>query len=84
MTDIIGTDGTEIKSESELRKEQVLKVLKETMDVAKTSDDVTQVFVLVKVGKTYIRHSTHVDDTVSELGRIDLLKHDILMRANSK
>ena len=84
MTDIIGTAGKEIKSETELKKEDVIKVLKETMEVAKTSDNVTQVFVLLRVGDVYVRHSTQIDDTMSELGRVDLLKHDILNRMNQK
>ena len=44
----------------------------------------THVFVLLRVGNSYIRHSTQIDDTMSELGRIDLLKHDIINRMNQQ
>ena len=59
-------------------------MLEETKKVAEESDNVTQVFVLLRVGDVYVRHSTQIDDTMSELGRIDLLKHDILNRMNQK
>jgi len=65
-------------------KDNVIKVLEETKKVAEESDNVTQVFVLLRVGDVYVRHSTQIDDTMSELGRIDLLKHDILNRMNQK
>jgi hypothetical protein len=65
-------------------KDNVVKVLEETKKVAEESDNVTQVFVLLRVGDVYVRHSTQIDDTMSELGRIDLLKHDILNRMNQK
>ena len=65
-------------------KDNVIKVLEETKKVAEESDNVTQVFVLLRVGDVYVRHSTQIDDTMSELGRIDLLKHDILIRMNQK
>jgi hypothetical protein len=84
MTDIIGTDGKEIKSESKMKKDKVLKVLEETLLVAKESKEVEQVFVLVKIKGVYVRHSTQIDDVPSELGRIDMLKNDILTRANSR
>ena len=84
MTDIIGTDGKEIKSESEMKKDKVIKVLEETLLVAKENKEVEQVFVLIKINGVYVRHSTQIEDIPSELGRIDTLKHDILMRANSK
>ena len=84
MTDIIRTDGKEIKSESEMKKDKVIKVLEETLLVAKENKEVEQVFVLIKINGVYVRHSTQIEDIPSELGRIDTLKHDILMRANSK
>jgi hypothetical protein len=65
-------------------KDNVVKVLEETKKVAEESDNVTQVFVLLRVGDVYVRHSTQIDDTMSEIGRIDLLKHDILNRMNQK
>ena len=65
-------------------KDNVIKVLEETKKEAEESDNVTQVFVLLRVGDVYVRHSTQIDDTMSELGRIDLLKHDILNRMNQK
>jgi hypothetical protein len=65
-------------------KENVMKILDETKKVAEDNDEVTHVFVLLRVGNSYIRHSTQMDDTMSELGRIDLLKHDIINRMNQQ
>ena len=65
-------------------KRNVIKILDETKKVAEDNDEVTHVFVLLRVGNSYIRHSTQIDDTMSELGRIDLLKHDIINRMNQQ
>ena len=67
-----------------MKKDKVIKVLEETLLVAKENKEVEQVFVLIKINGVYVRHSTQIEDIPSELGRIDTLKHDILMRANSK
>jgi|TARA_B100001093_G_C26467818_1_gene859232 hypothetical protein len=80
MTDIIGTDGKEIKSESELRKDEVLKLLKHASENVNKCKNVEGCIVLLKMNGDYARYSTTIDDIVKEVGQLEMLKTDIINR----
>ena len=76
------TDLVEVANE--LRRESVLKVLKEvTDDVASATGSVDDVLVMIKIDGTYLRYSSKLEDTMGLVSFLELMKHDVLRRMSS-
>jgi len=81
MTDIIGTDGKEIKSEAEQKRDSVIALIKQIGLEAESKDKKTEgALILLKVDGKYLRYSTGIDNALDEVAQLELLKHDILRR----
>jgi len=76
------TDLVEVANE--LRRESVLKVLKEvTDDVTSATGSVDDVLVMIKIDGTYLRYSSKIEDTMGLVSFLELMKHDVLRRMSS-
>jgi hypothetical protein len=69
----------EIKREP--RNKDVIEMLEAAIQrVRESGDDATEAVVMMKIGDSWRRMTTGVDDLVQLVGAIELLKHDTLRR----
>ncbi len=69
----------EIKREP--RNKDVLELLEAAIQrVRESGDDATEAVVMMKIGDSWRRMTTGVDDLVQLVGAIELLKYDSLQR----
>ena len=80
MTDIIGTNGKEIKSEEKPKKDFALQLLNSVSEKVSESKKLDSLFILVKADEQYFRYSTGTDNIMEDVAQLELLKHDILKR----
>ena len=81
MTDIIGTDGKEIKSEDEIRTENSVKLLSELSQTISTSGEkIFSLYIMVKKGEDYLRYSLGSDNVMEDIAQLELLKHSLITR----
>tara|TARA_R100000329_G_C7617441_1_gene219303 strand:+ start:3307 stop:3567 length:261 start_codon:yes stop_codon:yes gene_type:complete len=81
MTDIIDTNGKEIKSEDELRKENSIKLLNELSKKISTSDEkIFSLYIMLKQGDSYMRYSLGSDNVMEDIAQLELLKHSLITR----
>tara|TARA_R100001510_G_C7636790_1_gene194856 strand:+ start:1285 stop:1542 length:258 start_codon:yes stop_codon:yes gene_type:complete len=80
MTDIIGTNGKEIKSEQKSKKDFALELLNSIGEKISEGKDLESSFILIKIDGQYLRYSTGTDSVMEDIAQLELLKHDLLNR----
>ena len=80
MTDIIGTNGKEIKSEQKSKKDFALELLNSIGEKISEGKDLESSFILIKIDGQYLRYSTGTDSVMEDMAQLELLKHDLLNR----
>lgn len=80
MTDIIGTDGKEIKSEGKSKKDFAIELLNNIEKKISEGKNLDSSFILLKLDGQYLRYSTGTDNVMEDIAQLELLKHDLLNR----
>lgn len=80
MTDIIGTNGKEIKSEKKSKKDFALGLLDSIKEKVSDGKELESSFILIKIDGQYLRYSTGTDSVMEDIAQLELLKHDLLNR----
>jgi hypothetical protein len=85
MTDIIGTDGKEIKSERKGIQEEGLLLLEKVHEDIKNVEpkEFDSLTVLVKIKGKYLKYSIGIVDALLDIGQLEAIKHDILKKMHS-
>tara|TARA_R110000782_G_scaffold68254_1_gene137444 strand:+ start:987 stop:1244 length:258 start_codon:yes stop_codon:yes gene_type:complete len=85
MTDIIGTDGKEIKSERKGIQEEGLLLLEKVHEDIKNVEpkEFDSLTVLVKIKGKYLKYSIGIVDALLDVGQLEAIKHDILKKMHS-
>ena len=80
MTDIIGADGKEIKSEGKSKKDFAIELLNNIEKKISEGKNLDSSFILLKLDGQYLRYSTGTDNVMEDIAQLELLKHDLLNR----
>ena len=80
MTDIIGVNGKEIKSEEKSKKDFALELLNSIKEKISEGKNLESCFILLKIDGQYLRYSTGTDNVMEDIAQLELLKHDLLNR----
>ena len=80
MTEIIGTNGKEIKSEKKSKKDFALGLLDSIKEKVSDGKELESSFILIKIDGQYLRYSTGTDSVMEDIAQLELLKHDLLNR----
>ena len=80
MTDIIGADGKEIKSEGKSKKDFAIELLNSIEKKISEGKNLDSSFILLKLDGQYLRYSTGTDNVMEDIAQLELLKHDLLNR----
>ena len=80
MTDIIGTNGKEIKSEGKSKKDFAIELLNSIKKKISEGEDLDSSFILLKLDGQYFRYSTGTNNVMEDIAQLELLKHDLLNR----
>jgi|TARA_R110000744_G_scaffold350075_1_gene455741 hypothetical protein len=85
MTDIIGVDGKEIKSERKGIQEEGLLLLEKVHEDIKNVEpkEFDSLTVLVKIKGKYLKYSIGIVDALLDVGQLEAIKHDILKKMHS-
>jgi|TARA_R110000803_G_scaffold60921_3_gene120502 hypothetical protein len=85
MTDIIGVDGKEIKSERKGIQEEGLLLLEKVHEDIKNVEpkEFDSLTVLVKIKGKYLKYSIGIVDALLDIGQLEAIKHDILKKMHS-
>ena len=80
MTDIIGVNGKEIKSEEKSKKDFALELLNSIKEKISEGKNLESCFILLKIDGQYLRYPTGTDNVMEDIAQLELLKHDLLNR----
>ena len=72
---------TEIKRNP--RNQEVLQLMEAVTDKIKENPDATEVFILAKIGRDYLRFSSGITDLMRLVATLELAKFDALTRMSS-
>jgi len=82
MTDIIGTDGKEIKSEKKLAQEESLLLLEKISEDIKNVEpkEFDSLTILLKIKGKYFKYSLGIADAILDVGQLEAIKYDMLKK----
>lgn len=82
MTDIIGTDGKQIKSQEKQTHEESLLLLEKVRDDIKELQpkEFDSITILLKIKGKYLKYSLGIADAILDVGQLEAIKHDILRK----
>ena len=85
MTEIIGTNGKEIKSEQKLVQDESLLLLEKVHKDIKELEpkEFNSITVLLKIKGKYLKYSLGIADAILDVGQLEAIKHDILKKMHS-
>jgi len=62
------------------KRDEIKRVLEEAMAEVDRAEVIGDAILLLKVDGGFVRYSTAIDDTMSLVAHLELLKHDVLRR----
>ncbi len=80
MTDIIGTNGKEIKSEKKLIQDESLLLLEKISEDIKSVEpkEFDSLTILVKIKGEYLKYTIGLADPILDIGQLEAIKYNII------